>query len=889
MKQQPAWRRYGRLLGSDPLADVDEELTFHLEARVEDLVRAGLPEAEARTRALREFGDVERVRSDMRAIGRGRLRRERQAGWWEGIRQDVRFAARSIRKAPGFAALVAATLALGVGGTTAVFSVVQAVLLAPLPYEDPGRLVRFYQHNDNEVDPFREFLTGPHLRALREETTSFEEVGGLYTYRETGLDLTEGGRAERLRVLEVSSGYFRALGAPPSRGREFEPADEVGAPRVVLSHRVWQGRLDGRADVLGSTLDLSGAPYTVVGIAPEGLEDPVAGPVDAWLPLDLARSGANHPDNHFLSAVGRLRGGVSPAAARAELAGLNRTLAERWPQVAADTLILVPLKEDVVGASRGTLSVLLLAVGLVLLVACVNVANLLLVRSTGRVREFAVRSALGSGRGRIVRQLLVESVLLAALGGVAGLLLALAGTRALRTLGAGALPRIGEVGFDPVVLAFAALVTLATGVAFGVVPAVRFARVQPSGALREQSRSSTGTRGQGRLRTLLAVTQLGLALTLLAGAGVLMASFHNLQSLDLGFRTERVLVFDLTLPDARYDAVRRAAFQEELARRLETLPGVSAAGGSSRLPATGTYHGWGTRILTGTRAGTDDEWTRSEQRIVSGRFLDALEVPLLAGRLFSASDDADAPKRGLVSARFAREAFPGLPLAEVVGQRIAPINDEMEIIGVVGDVALDARGAPAPTVYHAHRQMADDRNWVLTQAVATALDPERMLGAVRAEVAALDPELVVHRPASLAGVVGQGVGRERFALLLMAAFATVALLLAALGLYGVLAYAVRQRSREIGVRIALGATAAQVRRLVLRQAAVVVGLGTLVGLGGALLLGRWLSALVFEVSPWDPRIFAATAALLAGVAGLSAALPARRASRVEPRSAMESE
>jgi predicted permease len=589
MRKTPFWRRHLRMLGSDPAADVDDELAFHLEMRVEELMRRGVSQEEARERTAREFGDVGRVRGELREIGRKRQRREKRGHRWGSLGQDARFALRTVRRSPGFAAVVVATLALGIGGTTAVFSVVKAVLLAPLPYEEPGELVRIYQHDDGDREPLKGFVSGPHFKAVRDQAGSFESVAALYTYAETGLDLAEGGRAQRLRTLRVSRDYFRTLRAGTLTGRGFGEEDEAGLPNVVLSHELWRTRFGADPRVLGSTVRLSAEPYTVVGIAPAGLEDPVVGPVDAWLPVDLASSSANEEENHFLSTIGRLRGGVEPGQARMELASINRALAERFPDVAGDSLVLFPLKQDLVGASRGTLHLLLVAVGLVLLVACVNVANLFLVRSTGRIREFAIRSALGSGGGRIARQLLVESVALAVPGGALGLALAVLGVRALRALGGDAIPRLDEVSFDPVVLGFAAAVTLATGLAFGVAPALRFGRVQPASALREQSRSATGSRAQGRVRNGLAAAQIALALTLLAGAGVLVVSYGKLRGMDLGFRDEGVLTFEVALPAARYDAARRAAFQEELAARMEAIPGVTAAGGISRLPATGSY------------------------------------------------------------------------------------------------------------------------------------------------------------------------------------------------------------------------------------------------------------------------------------------------------------
>jgi putative ABC transport system permease protein len=426
-------------------------------------------------------------------------------------------------------------------------------------------------------------------------------------------------------------------------------------------------------------------------------------------------------------------------------------------------------------------------------------------------------------------------------------------------------------------------------VTFGVGPALRLAGTSPVEALRQQTRSATGSRGLARVRASLAAVQLALALTLLAGAGVLWASFHRLQSVDFGVRVDRILTFEVNLPSSRYDERRRASVQEELASRLETLPGVTAAGGISRLPATGSYHPWNTRIRTGPRADLPLDRSRfsMQQRVISGNLFAAFGIPVLAGRGFDARDDAEAPGRAVVSANFARAAFPGVPYESVLGHRIVAGGRELEIIGVVGDVTLDVYGAPTMVVYHAHRQFAGNRNWALMQVVATDGSVEDLLRGVQSEVGRMDPELVVYRPAPMSEVVERGASREQFALVLMGAFAVVALALAALGLYGVLAYAMRQRSMEIGIRIALGASAAQVRMLVFRQAGVVVGLGVAAGIAGALGLGRWLDALAFGIAPSDPRILTASAIVLAVVAVVAAWLPARRAARVEPRIAMQ--
>jgi predicted permease len=433
------------------------------------------------------------------------------------------------------------------------------------------------------------------------------------------------------------------------------------------------------------------------------------------------------------------------------------------------------------------------------------------------------------------------------------------------------------------------MATLTTAVASGLAPALRVARMAPTRTMREQSRSSTASRRHQMLRGALAAAQMALALTLLTGAAVLIATVQRLHQVELGFRTDRVLTFDLNLPTIRYSAPQRAEFQEQLARELRTLPGVTAAGGISRLPATGSYHSWNTSIRTGPRAGTSvrrAEGFNIQHRVVSGDIFAALDIPVLAGRAFDERDAVQAPARAVVSASFARRAFPNLPVDVVAGQRIAAGGRELEIVGVVGDVVLDVYGAPALVVYHAHRQFADDRNWPLSQVVAGSVPTDLLLPAVRDVVARFDRELVVYRPSAMTEVVGRGRERERFALMLMGTFAGVALLLAAIGLYGVLSYTVRERTAEIGIRMALGATSTQVRALVLKQAVAVVGIGLAVGTGGGLLLGGWLSALAFEVSPSDPRILAAPAALLTIIGLLSAWLPARRASRVEPTIAM---
>jgi predicted permease len=858
--------------------DARLEIDAHLHLLTERYLHQGLSPADAYISARRRLGNTTLMQQDIHDMN--------SIGWIEQAAQDLRYAFRQLRRSAGFASVVVATLGLGIGGATAVFSVVQAVLLAPLPYEEPGQLVRFYQQEPDKPDT-RGVVAGTHFKFLREHATAFEDVAAIANYQETGVDLVTGGRAERLRALRVSSGYFSVLRSQLQLGRGFDRGDERGTLRAVLSHSTWRTHFSSDPAIVGATIRLSGRQVEVAGIASQHFEDPIAPEVAVWIPYDLA--GDTYEENNSLTAIGRLRNGVTLEQAQAELVTLTPPMRERWPAAKKSAIVAMPLREELVASARGPLHLVFAAVGLVLLVACVNVANLALVRATGRVHEFAVRAALGSGRSRLARQLLVESLLLAFLGGMVGLLLAGVGVRVLPAIGSWALPRLDAVGLNAEVLLFALVATGVTALAFGIAPALRLARTSPVEALRQQSRSATGTRGLARLRGALAAAQVALALTLLAGAAILLASFHGLQQVDLGVRIERVLTFEVNLPTSRYDQARRASFQEELASRLETVPGVTAAGGISRLPATGSYHPWNTQIRTGPLASTPLDRSRfaMQQRVVSGDLFAAFGIRLLAGRSFDARDDAIAPGRAVVSANFAHAAFPGLPHESVLGQRIAAGGRELEIIGVVGDVALDVYGAPTMVVYHAHRQYAGNRNWALTQVVAAERSPQELLSAVRLEVARLDPELVVHRPATMAEVVDRGTSRERFALVLMGAFAVIALALAALGIYGVLAYAVRQRSTEIGIRIALGATAGQVRALVFRQAGAVLSVGVAVGLAGAFVLGRWLEALAFGIAPSDPRIMLASAVVLALVALVAAWLPAQRAARVEPRIAMQ--
>ncbi|HET7622105.1 MAG TPA: FtsX-like permease family protein, partial [Gemmatimonadaceae bacterium] len=544
----------------------------------------------------------------------------------------------------------------------------------------------------------------------------------------------------------------------------------------------------------------------------------------------------------------------------------------------------------VVGSSSRALELMLGAVGLVLLLVCVNIANLMLVRGSERAREFALRSALGAGGDRLVRQLLAESITLALAGALAGLAVATAAMKLLVRLSAGSIPRLADLSLDPRVLAFSLVAATASALIFGIAPARKVARSRPADVLREQGRSATSGGASSRLRSALVVAQVALAFMLLAAAGVLLASLQRLREVPLGVRPANILAFELNLPAARYDSTARARFREQYAAALERLPGVRAAGGISRLPATGAFNSWGATALTGPLAGESGESGKSsipvEARVVAGDYFRAVGIPLLTGRLFDAHDDVHAPRRVVVSHSLAERLYPG---TDPIGQRLYTADFEAEIIGVVGDVALDAEGRRAAYIYHAHRQFAGDRNWALTQVVSTAGPPEEILPSVRRATAELDPQLVVYRPTTLEAAIGRGTAQRLFTLRVLLAFAGVALFLAALGLFGVLSYGVRLRSRELGIRMALGAEAGAIRGMVIRQGLVLTSIGIAVGLLGAMAASQLLASLVFEVSALDPRVLGAVALLMAAVAALAAYLPARHATSLDPRTVLQGE
>jgi predicted permease len=803
--------------------------------------------------------------------------------------QDLRYGARMLLKNPGFTLIAILTLALGIGANTAIFSVVNGVLLKPLPYREPERLIRVFERSRTQP---KFPMSGGNFQDYREQNST---LSGLALYTRQDLELSQDDKPERLAALRVSAGFFELLGAQPLLGREFRRDDELPDNNqvVILSHGLWQRRFNGDPNVVGRVVALSGRPFTVVGVAPQGLQHvggdyrsmPHGESVDAWWPVALRPQAGRGA--HFLNAVGRLKTGVSVAQAEADFNVIAERLAQQFPNSNQGWRIAIqPLREEIAGGARTTLLALFGAVFFVLLIACVNVANLLLARATAREREIAVRAAVGAGRWRIVRQLLTESLLLAIVGGAAGILLAQWAIDALRALGPEQLPRLQAVNIDGRILLFTLGVTMVTGVLFGLAPALQAGQFNLNALLKEGGRGGGGQKR--RLRDALVIIEVALALTLLAGAGLLIRSFWKLQQTDPGFNAERVFTASLSLPGARYgDAPKVAAFHQRLLERIAALPGAQSAGLTSDLPWTGYDENAGFTIEGKTFPPNDGPSAR--YHFVSSDYFRTIGVPLIAGRFFNADDRQDAQSVVLINRAMAERYWPG---DSAVGKRFTFSSQPKEkdwftVVGVVGDVK-DFPHSPgaAPAFYWATMQQTP-RQIIL--AARFSADPLNMVEAVRGEVRALDKDLPLADAQTLETIAGTAVAGRRFTLWLVGFFALTAMALAAIGIYSLLSYLVAQRTHEIGLRMALGAQLGNVLRLVIRQGMTLVLLGIASGMVAAFALTWLIKGLLFEVSATDPLAFALAAALLALVALLACYIPAWRATKVDPMVALRHE
>ncbi|MBV8856406.1 MAG: ABC transporter permease [Acidobacteria bacterium] len=800
--------------------------------------------------------------------------------------RDVRYAVRTLLRQPGFAAVSVLTLALGIGANTAIFSVIDAALLRPLPYREPERLVHLWETKRSRDFERRE-ASYPDLLDWRAQGQEVFE--GLAGYTPRPFTLADAGEATRTRGAAVTANFFDVLGVSAAAGRTFfEGEDGLEGKRVaVISHGLWQRRFGGERGAVGREVTLDGQAYTIVGVLPAAFNFALLGDTEVWTPLAPPPEVAARRYQHWVKVIGRLKQGVTLEGAQAHLATVASRIERDDPGAHAGVgLRAVPLREEFVGSVRPVLFVLLGAVGFVLLISCTNVANLLLARAAARQKEVAIRAALGASRWRVVRQLLTESVLLSLAGGAAGLVLALWGVDVLVALIPAAqrtqMPYLQSLSLSRDVLLFATGLSLLTGVLFGLTPALSASRTDLQGALKEGGRS-TVSRGGRRLRDLLVVTEVALALVLLVGAGLLLKSLVTMLRVDPGFDTRGLLTLRVALPPARYPEGDKAVrFYEEVLRRVSAVPGVRGAALTSNLPLAGEG-GTGTPQIVG-RSTPAAELTEAHLRTVSANYFEVLGVPLVAGRPFAERDGANAPPVLLVNKTFAERVFPG---EDPLGRRVTfkfTNEKQFEIVGVVGDekvTSLDAR--TTPVIYFHSRQDSyfDSAALVLR---TDAPDPLALAPAVRGEVRALDPEVPVYAVQTLEQLVAGSPAAflRRYPAYLTGVFACVALLLALVGIYGVVSYAVAQRTHEIAVRVALGARSRDVLRLVLGHGLLLALGGIALGALGALALTRLISGLLFGVSAADPAVYGLVALLLAAVALLACLVPARRATKVDP-------
>ena len=802
--------------------------------------------------------------------------------WEDEMMQDIRLGFRMLRSQPSFTVVAVLALALGIGATTLIFSVVNAVLLRPLPLSEAERVVRLGEaHNGSEITTAQ--FSYANFLDLGAQTETLESIAAS---RFSFATLTDNGEPEQVAGTMVSANYFATLGATPLRGRVFTQAeDQPNAAQVVmLSHALWISRFGGDESLIGKTIQVSGNSATVVGVMPSGFEFP--GQTKLWVPLRATGDLRNNRRSHLLQVVGRLKPNVTTAQAESELDALAARIEQQYPGVDPNLKINAGnLQANLVAPLRPALLVLLGAVAFLLLIACANVANLLLARAASREKEMAIRSALGAGRLRLARQLLTESVLLAGLGGTVGMLFVVWGAKLIATLDPASFPRINEVNVDAKVLGFAVLVSLLTGVLFGLAPILQLPKQELHATLKEGGRGSVGT-SHGRLRQTLVVSEIALTLVLLLGAGLLINSFVKLMQVNRGFDPTNVLTLNVTLPFAKYNNARSIVFVRQMLERVATIPGVVSASNTMTLPFSG---GAATSFAIEGRPPVDgDKEPIADIRSVDANYFRTLAIPLRAGRAFTERDDENAPRVMLINEEMARRYWPN---ESPIGRRVTMKDwgDPMtgEIVGIVGDVKADGIDADIrPMIYWPFAQFPSNFNNLV---IRTSGDPLSFANAVKTAVWSIDATQPLARIRTMEDVIANSVAPRRFNLLLLGSFAALALLLAAVGIYGVMAYTVSQRTHEIGIRMALGARAADIVQMIVGQGMRLVVAGISLGLGAGFWLTRLMEKLLFGVSATDPLTFVLIPVFLAAVAFLSCSLPARRATKVDPIEALRCE
>jgi putative ABC transport system permease protein len=864
--------------------DLADEIQQHLEEKIDELVATGMPRREATAAARREFGNVTRLEEKGRDVWR----------WWivEDFIADIRFALRQLRKSPSFTLATVLTLALGMGVNTAVFSVVNAVLLRPLPYPEPERLVSV--KSIDRRGPVPTDLSYPTFFDFRSDNKVFDDI---VSYRDSQFALTGTGQPLHLRGQIVSWDLFPLLGVQPLIGRGFLPQEEESGQRVViLSHQLWQEQFGGDATAVGRTLIIDREPNTIVGIAPPGFNFPLGGaPVQIWTTLARDADSATYTaitkqrGARLLNAMARLKPGIGIEQARAQLDAVGAALAKQYPDSnknVAATLVR-PEVENLAGDTRKPLLILLGAVGLVLLIVCANIANLLLTRSAERAREFAVRTAIGAGQGRLVRQLITESLTLSIIGCAAGVLAAKGTIQLMLPLAGTSIPRIQETSIDGHVLLFTALLAVATSLLFSLAPLLRIIRPEVNSALKEGARATTN-RSEG-LRSALCVGQVALGLILLSGAGLLIASFHRLMQRDLGFQPVGLLSFSLSLPDKDYPGEKQNVFYAELLEKLRNVPGATSAATVMPLPLTGSQMTVSFNIQD--RPAPPAERPSSNMAVVTPGYFKTIGAAFLRGRDFREQDDSNAAPVLIVNHAFAEKFFPG---ENAVGKRIEPgatagdRGEEMrEIIAVVGDAKQSPlKPGPEPIYYFPYKQLP----WCCPSIlVRSAAAPLRLEPEIRGAVASLDKQLPVYDVRTLEALLAAGVARPRFQMLLLGSFAAIALLLTVTGLYGLLAYGVARRTREIGLRVALGASRGEMLVMVFKKAMVLVLIGIAIGLAGAVAGGQLLRIALYGISPNNPLLLSVACVVVLFTAAVASYLPARRAASIDPMQALRNE